>query len=110
MVDFLKEVGMIISIIEPIPKSEEKVVLLSQAVKVNSFIVKAEEISDVSNTTIVDHKTAKFLENKPRKTLEEMRFLDWYYIVECYEILPESLTEDLSQSTEIKIYEIVQSL
>ncbi|RGB22102.1 hypothetical protein C1646_776650 [Rhizophagus diaphanus] len=79
---------------QPIPKSEEKIVSLSQVVKVNSSIVKAEEISDVSNATIVDHETAKFLENKPRKTLEEMRSLDWHHIVECYEISPESLTED----------------
>ena len=31
MVDFLREAGMIISIIEPIPKSKENVVSLSQA-------------------------------------------------------------------------------
>ncbi|PKY62183.1 hypothetical protein RhiirA4_488237, partial [Rhizophagus irregularis] len=54
MVDFLREAGMIISIIEPIPKSEKSVVSLSQAVKANSSIVKVEEISDVSNATIVD--------------------------------------------------------
>ncbi|PKK58688.1 hypothetical protein RhiirC2_795920 [Rhizophagus irregularis] len=54
MVDFLREAGMVISIIEPIPKSEENIVSLSQAVKANSSIVKAEEISDVSNATIVD--------------------------------------------------------
>src|SRR3954454_20488914 len=57
MVDFLREASMIISIIEPIPKSEENVVSLSQAVKANSSIVKAEEISDVSNATIVDRET-----------------------------------------------------
>ncbi|GES85411.1 hypothetical protein GLOIN_2v1777834 [Rhizophagus clarus] len=94
MVDFLREAGMIISIIEPIPKSEENVVSLSQAVKANSFIVKAEEISDISNATIVDRETAKFLENKSRKTLEEMRSLDRHHIVECYKISPESLTEN----------------
>ncbi|PKY34360.1 hypothetical protein RhiirB3_498303, partial [Rhizophagus irregularis] len=94
MVDFLREAGMIISIIEPIPKSEEKIVSLSQVVKANSSIVKTEEISDVSNATIVDRETAEFLENKPRKTLEEMRSLDRHHIVECYEVSPESLTED----------------
>ncbi|GBC18173.1 hypothetical protein GLOIN_2v1791232 [Rhizophagus irregularis DAOM 181602=DAOM 197198] len=88
------EAGMIISIIDPIPKSEENVVSLSQAVKANSSIVKAEEISDVSNATIVDRETAEFLENKSRKTLEEMRSLDRHHIVECYEISPESLTEN----------------
>src|SRR4051795_3953620 len=85
---------MIISIIELIPKSEENVVSLSQAVKANSSIVKAEEISDVSNATIVDRETAEFLENKPRKTLQEMRSLDRHHIVECYEISPELLTEN----------------
>ncbi|CAI2199574.1 16019_t:CDS:1, partial [Funneliformis geosporum] len=40
MVDFLKKAGMIISIIEPIPKSEKNVVSLSQVVKENSSIVK----------------------------------------------------------------------
>ena len=72
MVDFLRKAGMVISIIEPIPKSEENVVSLSQAVKVNSSIIKAEEISNISNATIVDHETAEFLENKPKKTLEEI--------------------------------------
>ena len=83
---------MIISIIKPISKSEENI--LSQVVKANCTIVKAEEISDISNATVVNHETAEFLENKPKKTLEEMRFLDQYHIVECYEILPKSLTKD----------------
>src|ERR1044071_5186106 len=94
MVDFLRKAGMIISIIEPIPKSEENIVSLSQAVKVNSSIIKAEEISNVSNATIVDRETAELLENKPKKTLEEMRSLDRYHIVDCYEISPELLTEN----------------
>ncbi|RGB21331.1 hypothetical protein C1646_778334 [Rhizophagus diaphanus] len=94
MVDFLREVGMIISIIEPIPKSEENVVSLSRAVKVNSSIVKVEEISNISNATIVDHETAELLKNKPKKTLEEMRSLDRHHIVECYEILPELLNKN----------------
>ncbi|CAI2174063.1 2719_t:CDS:2 [Funneliformis geosporum] len=79
---------------QPTPKSEENAVSLSQAVKANSSIIKAEEISDVSNATIVDRETAEFLENKPRKTLEEMRSLDRHHIVECYEISPELLTEN----------------
>ncbi len=85
---------MIIFIIEPILKSEENVVSLSQIVKANSFIVKVEKISNISNAMIVDHETAEFLENKSRKTLKEMRSLDWHHIVECYGILPKSLTED----------------
>ncbi|CAI2196534.1 6116_t:CDS:1, partial [Funneliformis geosporum] len=78
----------------PIPKSDENVVSLSQAVKANSSIVKAEEISDISNATILDCETAEFLENKPKKTLDEMWSLDRHHIVDCYEILPELLTED----------------
>ncbi|PKY51949.1 hypothetical protein RhiirA4_469287 [Rhizophagus irregularis] len=93
MVDFLRKAGMIISIIESILKPEDTTTSLSQIVKASSSIVKAEEISNISNATIVDHETAEFLENKPKKTLEEMRSLDWHHIVECYEISPELLTE-----------------
>src|ERR1051325_11238841 len=85
---------MIISIIESILKPEDTTTSLSQIVKASSSIVKAEEISNISNATIIDHETAEFLENKPKKTLEEMRSLDRHHIVECYEISPESLTED----------------
>jgi len=56
------------------PKSEENT--LSQVVKAKYSIVKAEEISDISNATIVNHETAEFLENKLKKTLKEMRSLD----------------------------------
>ena len=94
MVDFLRETGMLISIIEPIPKSEKNIVSLSQTVKANFSIVKADEISDITNANILDRETAEFLENKPRKTLEEMRSLDRHHIVDCYEISPESLTEN----------------
>ncbi|RGB21363.1 hypothetical protein C1646_678559 [Rhizophagus diaphanus] len=94
MVNFLREAGIIISIIEPTPKSEENIASLFQAVKVNSSIIKAEEISNISNATIVNHETAEFLENKPKKTLEEMRSLDQHHIMECYEISPELLTKN----------------
>src|SRR3989337_161804 len=94
MVDFLREASMIISTIESIPKPGENVTSLSQVVKVNSATVKAEEISEITNANILDHETAELLENKPRKTLEEMRSLDRHHIVECYEISPESLTGD----------------
>ncbi|RIA80302.1 hypothetical protein C1645_838937 [Glomus cerebriforme] len=67
---------------------------LSQTVKACSSTIKAEEIADVSNATIVDRETAELLENKPKKTLEEMRSLDRHHIVDCYEISPESLTEN----------------
>ncbi|CAB5205247.1 unnamed protein product [Rhizophagus irregularis] len=92
MVDFLQKAGMEVSIIESGPKSEENT--LSQVVKVKCSIVKAEEVSDISNATIVNHETAELLENKPKKTLEEMRSLDQHHIVDCYEISPESLTEN----------------
>jgi len=94
MVNFLREAGMIIFIIEPIPKSEENVVSLSQVMKVNSSIIKAEEISKISNVTIVNHETAEFLENKLKKILEEIRSLNQHYIVKCYEISSELLTEN----------------
>ena len=94
IIDFLREAGMIISIIEPIPKSDENVISLSQVVKAKSSIIKAEEMINIANANILDRETAEFLENKPKKILEEMRSLDWHHIVECYEISPESLTED----------------
>src|SRR3990170_1224327 len=92
MVDFLRKAGMEVSIIESGSKSEENILL--QVVKANCTIVKAEEISDISNATIVNHETAEFLENKPKKTLEEMHSLDRHHIVECYGISPELLTEN----------------
>ncbi|CAI2187583.1 14165_t:CDS:1, partial [Funneliformis geosporum] len=92
MVDFLREAGMTISIIESGSKSNENT--LSQIVKAKCSVVKADEISDITNANILDRETAEFLENKPRKTLEEMRSLDRHHIVECYEISPEILTED----------------
>ncbi|CAI2195789.1 6827_t:CDS:2, partial [Funneliformis geosporum] len=76
MVDFLRKAGMGISIIELIPKPKDNMISLSQTVKVSSSIIKAEEIADVSNATIIDRETAEFLENKPKKTLEEMWSLD----------------------------------
>ncbi|CAI2196868.1 14905_t:CDS:1, partial [Funneliformis geosporum] len=63
-------------------------------VKVSSSIIKAKEISAITNTTIVNHETAEFLENKLKKTLEEIRSLDQYHIADCYEISPELLTEE----------------
>ena len=74
MVDFLREAGMIISIIEPIPKSDENVISLSQVVKAKSSTIKAEEMINIANANILDRETVEFLENKPKKTLEEMRF------------------------------------
>ena len=92
MVDFLREAGMIISIIESGPKSNENT--LSQVVKAKCSVVKADEILDITNANILDRETAELLENKPKKTLEEMRSLDRHHIVDCYEISPESLTEN----------------
>ncbi|GBC01937.1 hypothetical protein RclHR1_00440003 [Rhizophagus clarus] len=94
MIDFLRNAGMVISIIELIPKPKDNMISLFQTVKVSSSIIKAEKISDISNTHILDYEIAEILENKPKKTLEEMRSLDWHHIVECYEISPESLTEE----------------
>jgi len=94
MVDFLRKAGMIISIIEPIPKYDENVTSLSQVVKLNSTTVKAEEISAITNANILDHETAKLLVSKSKKTLEEIHSLDWHHIADCYEISSESLTEE----------------
>ncbi|CAI2196740.1 2614_t:CDS:2, partial [Funneliformis geosporum] len=87
-------VAFILEKFQPIPKSEENVVSLSQVVKENSSIVKVEEISDVSNATIVDRETAEFLENKPRKTLEEMRSLDRHHIFRAYRQLRDANTNN----------------
>jgi hypothetical protein len=89
MADFLRNAGMVISIIELIPKPKDNTISISQTVKVSSSIIKAEEISDISNARILDHEIAEVLENKPKKTLEEIRSLDQHHIVECYEIPPE---------------------
>ncbi|GES95135.1 hypothetical protein GLOIN_2v1778877 [Rhizophagus clarus] len=92
IVDFLREAGMIISIIESSPKSNKNT--LSQVVKAKCSVVKADEISDITNANILNHETAEFLESKPRKTLEEMHSLDRHHIVDCYGISPESLTKN----------------
>ncbi|CAG8761031.1 9192_t:CDS:2 [Cetraspora pellucida] len=73
MIDFLKKAGMIVSIIELIPKSENNDALLSKAIRVYFSVVKAEEISDIANTNILNYEMAKS---------------------ECYEYLSESLTEE----------------
>ncbi|CAI2187834.1 13585_t:CDS:2, partial [Funneliformis geosporum] len=86
--------GMVVSVIEFVPKPEDTTILLFQTVKMSFSIVKAEEISNISNASIVNHETAELLENKSKKTLEETRSLDWHHIVDCYEIPPETLTED----------------
>src|ERR1043165_9787326 len=94
MVDFLRNAGMVITIIELILKPKDNTISLFQTVKVSLSSIKAEEISDISNARILYHEIAEVLENKPKKTLEEMRSLDRHHIVECYEIPPESLTEE----------------
>src|SRR6266496_4641977 len=83
---------MEVSIIESSPKSKENTLL--QVVKAKYSIFKAVEISDLTNATIVNHKTAEFLENKLRKTLEEICSLDRHHIVDCYGIPPELLTKE----------------
>ncbi|RHZ85037.1 hypothetical protein Glove_73g27 [Diversispora epigaea] len=93
MVDFLKKAGMVVSIIEVTPKSKDSV-SLTEAVKVCSSVIKAEGISDIANANILNHEMAECLENKPKKTLEEMHALSRYHIVECYGISPESITEE----------------
>ncbi|PKB95847.1 hypothetical protein RhiirA5_435918 [Rhizophagus irregularis] len=110
MVDFLRNAGMVISIIELMPKPKDNTISLSQTVRVSSSIIKAEEISDISNARILDHEIAEVLENKPKKTLEEMRSLDRHHIVECYEIPPESLTEEFISKTRYKSDDVKKCL
>ncbi|EXX51736.1 hypothetical protein RirG_259190 [Rhizophagus irregularis DAOM 197198w] len=52
-------------------------------VKVNSSIVKAEEIPDIFNASIINHETAELLKNKPKKTLEEIQSIDRHHITNC---------------------------
>ena len=94
MIDFIREVGIIISIIESISKSNKNIILLSQVMKVNSATIKAEEILKITNASIFDHEITEFLENKPRKTLEEMCSLNQYHIVNCYQISSKLLIKD----------------
>ena len=72
MVDFLKQAGMIVSIIEVTPKSEDSV-SLTEAVKICSSVIKAEEISDIASANILNHEMAEHLENKPKKTLKDIQ-------------------------------------
>ncbi|CAG8453153.1 14758_t:CDS:2 [Cetraspora pellucida] len=94
IVDFLKKAGMVISIIEATPKSEEDSVSLIEIVKICSSVIKAEEISDITNANILNHKMTEHLENKLKKTLKEIHALNRYHIAECYRIPSESLTEE----------------
>ncbi|KAF0562285.1 superfamily I DNA and RNA helicases: PROVISIONAL [Gigaspora margarita] len=94
IVDFLKKAGIVVSLIEVAPKSEKGSVLLTEAVKKCSFIIKAEEISKIANTNILNHKIVDYLENKPKKTLKEMHALSQFHISDCYRISSESLTKE----------------
>ncbi|RIB17565.1 hypothetical protein C2G38_2186998 [Gigaspora rosea] len=94
MVDFLKKAGMVVSIINATPKAKDDTVSLTEIVKGSSSAIKAEEISDIANANILNHEMAEHLENKPKKTLEEMYALSRYHIADCYGMSPESLTEE----------------
>ncbi|CAG8811699.1 12046_t:CDS:2, partial [Gigaspora rosea] len=114
MVDFLKKAGMVVSIIEVTPKSEEDFVSLTKVVRICSSVIKAEEISDIANANILNHEMAKHLENKPKKTLIEMNALSRYRIAECYGLPLESLTEefitDYGKYDEMKWFRNLQKL
>ncbi|CAG8707277.1 15177_t:CDS:1, partial [Gigaspora rosea] len=94
MVDFLKKAGMIISIIKATRKAKDDTVTLTETVKGYSSAIKAEEISDIANANILNHEMAGHLENKPKKTLEEIYALNRYHIADCYGVSPESITEE----------------
>ncbi|CAG8663506.1 6961_t:CDS:1, partial [Paraglomus occultum] len=76
------------------PKAKDDTVSLTETVKGYTSAIKAEEISDIANANILDHEMAEHLENKPKKTLEEMYALSRYHIADCYGMAPESLTEE----------------
>ncbi|CAG8617815.1 9945_t:CDS:2 [Paraglomus occultum] len=94
MVDFLKKAGMVVSIIKATPKAKDDTVTLTETVKGYSSAIKAEEISDIANANILNHEMAEHLENKPKKTLEEMYALSRYHIADCYNMSSGSITED----------------
>ncbi|CAG8554560.1 3024_t:CDS:2, partial [Cetraspora pellucida] len=94
MVDFLKKAGMVVSIIKATPKAKDDTVTLTETVKGYSSAIKAEEISDIANANILNHEMAEHLENKPKKTLEEIYALNRYHIADCYGVSPESITEE----------------
>ncbi|RIB14999.1 hypothetical protein C2G38_2193463 [Gigaspora rosea] len=54
----------------------------------------AEEISKIANANILNYEMVDYLENKPKKTLEEMHALSRFHIANCYGISPESLIEE----------------
>ncbi|CAJ0836503.1 15393_t:CDS:2 [Entrophospora sp. SA101] len=89
--------GMLIDILDsvPLPKDvEEKLNSLKNKVDVHSIVCKAKEEKEIANANIINHETAEVLENKPKKTLEEMRALKRFHIAECYGLPSESLTEE----------------
>ncbi|CAH1765944.1 4096_t:CDS:2 [Entrophospora sp. SA101] len=92
--DFLKKADMVVSIIKATPKAKDNTMTLTETVKGHSSVIKAEEISKIANANILNHEMVDHLENKPKKTLEEMHALSRYHIADCYEISPESLTEE----------------
>src|SRR3989440_9901900 len=94
MVDFLKKAGMIISIIKATPKAKDDTVTLTETVKEYSSAIKAAEISDIANANILNHEMTGHLENKPKKTLEEIYALNRYHIADCYGVSPESITKE----------------
>ncbi|CAG8749099.1 13524_t:CDS:2, partial [Cetraspora pellucida] len=93
-IDLIAYTSMIVLVIELTPKPEDNTILLTKTVKEYSSVIKAEEISDLANANIINRKIAEHLENKPKKTLEEMQALDQHYIVNYYNIAPKSLTEE----------------
>jgi len=94
MVDFLKKAGIVVSIIKVTPKAKDDTVTLTKTVKGYSSAIKAEKISDIANANILNHEMVEHLENKPKKTLEEMYALSQYHITDCYGVSPESITEE----------------
>src|SRR6185436_20008542 len=97
MVDFLRKAGILIDILDSVPlprDEEEKLKSLKNKVDIHSITRKAEGEREIANANIINHETAEILENKPKKTLGEMRALKRFHIADCYGLPSESLTED----------------
>ncbi|RHZ51003.1 hypothetical protein Glove_486g2 [Diversispora epigaea] len=89
------EIDIYESVLKNLSKDEKEVLYaLKDMVGIHSGACKAEEISDIASANIINHETAEILENKPKKSLEEMRALKRFHIAECYGIPSESLTEE----------------
>jgi hypothetical protein len=62
-VDFLRNAGMNVSVLEPIEGKK----LLTYTVKLASGAVKTDHAEIIANANILDYETAEALDNKPKR-------------------------------------------